>query len=95
MRVWRDRLLVEAMFLSYIVAGVLIVADLYAPEYRLRGLGVVALIVATLLTVIWKIDSCIGRVWDARGRAERRRAELEAASQPQQGLSVVRGVSPR
>lgn len=78
-RVWRDRVIVEAMITFYAVAGVLIVFDLAAPERGLRGVGIAALIVAGILTLIWKIDRCVGKVWDAGGRAALRQVELEQA----------------
>lgn len=45
------------------------------------------------VTVHEKIDQSVGRVWDAGGRAERRRAEI-AAAQPRE-LAVVRDLAPR
>jgi hypothetical protein len=39
-----------------------------------------------------KIDASVGKVWDAGGRAERRRAEVESESRP---LAAVRDLEPR
>jgi hypothetical protein len=39
-----------------------------------------------------KIDQSVGKVWDAGGRAERRRAEVESESRP---LAAVRDLEPR
>jgi hypothetical protein len=92
-RAWRDRVFVDAMITSYTVSGVLIVFDLVAPERGLRGVGIALLIVAGILTLIWKIDSCVGKVWDAGGRAALRQVELEQSQDTQ--LAAVRTLPRR
>jgi hypothetical protein len=44
------------------------------------------------VSLLRKIDASVGKVWDAGGRAERRRAEVESESRP---LAAVRDLEPR
>jgi hypothetical protein len=79
----------------YVAAGVLVGVDWVIPrggdDFGLTGL--LLFMVAATLTILHRIDRCVGRVWDAGGRAERRRAELEAATPAE--LAVVHDMVPR
>ena len=77
----------------YVAAGVLIVVDLAVPGGQVGRLGLLVFMAAATMSIMARIDKSVGKVWDAGGRAERRRADLEAA-QPRD-LAVVRDMVPR
>lgn len=77
----------------YVAAGVLIAVDLALPGGQVGRLGLLVFMAAATLSILARIDKSVGQVWDAGGRAERRRAELEA-SLPRD-LAVVRDLAPR
>jgi hypothetical protein len=80
--------------LGLVSAGVLVVTDWIEPATRLRGLGLLIGMVTCTLMVVMKFNRLVGAVWDAGGRAERRRMELEAELE-EPTLSVVRDTVPR
>jgi hypothetical protein len=77
----------------YVAAGVLIVVDLAVPGGQVGRLGLLTFMAAATMSILARIDKSVGKVWDAGGRAERRRADLEA-SLPRD-IAVVRDLAPR
>lgn len=79
----------------YALSGVLLVLDQVASRGYYGRLSIVVFLVGAVIHVLDKIDRCVGKVWDAGGRAERRRAEAEAAAEQGPPLAVVRTMAPR
>lgn len=77
----------------YVAAGVLVAVDWIVPDGDVGRIGLLVFMAAATLSILARIDKSVGKVWDAGGRAERRRAELEA-SLPRE-LAVVRDLAPR
>lgn len=94
LREWREVIFQELIVLGFVSSGVLIMVDLLAPETRLRGLALFLGMVTCTATVVWIFKRDVVKTWEAGGRAEKRRAELEAAETPAP-LKVVREVAPR
>jgi hypothetical protein len=89
LREWREVIFRELLILGFISAGVLVLTDWVIPETRLRGVGLLLGMVSCTAFVVGNFRKLVVSTWDAGGRAERRRAELEAASQ-RRPLAVVR-----
>lgn len=93
LREWREVIYQELMILGFVSAGVLVVADWLAPETRVRGVGLLIGMVACTAWVVRTFRRLVVPTWKAGGRAEQRRAELEAAAAP--SLAVVHEMTPR
>lgn len=87
----------------YAVAGVVMAIDQMVPSGATGRLGLGTLVAGGILHILGrikrnkaelmdKIDQSVGKVWDAGGRAERRRIELESDSRP---LAAVHDLAPR
>lgn len=79
---------------GYALSGILLVSGClrpYGTEWRipLMFAAVIALLAGATAHILDKLERCVGRVWDAGGRAERRRAEAEAQARREQ-FAVVR-----
>jgi hypothetical protein len=77
----------------YVASGVLVAVDWIVPEGDVGRIGLLVFMAAATMSILARIDKCVGKVWDAGGRAERRRADLEA-SLPRE-LAVVHDLAPR
>lgn len=94
LREWREVIFQELLVLGFVSAGALVVVDWLAPETRLRGLGLLLGMFSCTALVVMRFGKLVVASWEAGGRAERRRAELEAATKPRP-LAAVREVAPR
>lgn len=98
---WKNCLLLQ---LAWVSGGGLLVVGIATPLGDLRAGGLGILLVAGVATLmerndrnhraqLEKIDASVGKVWDAGGRAERRRIDLEQSASG--GLAVVREMPQR
>lgn len=79
---------------SYALSGGLLVLDQLVKQGDFGRLGIVLFLVGGVIHVLDKLDRCVGKVWEAGGRAERRRRDAEAAA-ARDHLAVVRTMGPR
>jgi hypothetical protein len=89
---------------GYALAVVLLVIDQSVLYRGLGKIGLAVLITGALIHILDKqdrnrvalsdkMDRCVGKVWDAGGRARERQYELEQADRSE--LAVVRTLAPR
>lgn len=79
---------------GYTLAVALMVVDQAATRGDFGRLGVVLFLAGAVIHILDKFDRLVGQVWDAGGRAERRRAEVAAVAPPDE-LAAVRSIAPR
>ncbi|HEY3559706.1 MAG TPA: hypothetical protein VGL05_19690 [Kribbella sp.] len=94
LREWREVIFQELIILGFASSGVLVGVDWLIPETRLRGVGLLIGMVSCTAVVVRSFQRLVVSTWDAGGRAERRRAELEA-DREERALAVVREMAPR
>lgn len=84
---------------GYALSGILLVyggLQPYGTDWRgpLMFASVLAFLAGALVQILDKLERCVGRVWDAGGRARQRQMDVEAEVQRGQ-LAVVRTLAPR
>lgn len=94
LREWREVIFRELLVLGFVSSGVFVLTDWLIPATRLRGVGLLLGMVCCTAFVVGNFRQLVVKTYDAGGRAERRRAELEAASQGRP-LAVVRDMVRR